>query len=215
MTPNTYAKYCPNVYVAKCIKPHEKGSTIMVQNKYGKDNASVVFNLVAERGGFFYYSIVRADGMNVQQWAKQRAERLAGWAANAQQRGENCQLAASEGRDFLALGEPIKVGHHSEKRHRALIERNHNRMERAMSEYDKADGYAARAEYWQGKTEVINLSMPDSLEYYQFKLEEAQARHQGMKKGTVEREHSMSLQYASKAVKDLTKQVETARILWG
>ena len=31
--------------------------------------------------------------------------------------------ASNEGKEFLVMGEPIKIGHHSEKRHRALIER--------------------------------------------------------------------------------------------
>ena len=35
---------------------------------------------------------------------------------------------SNEGSEFLSLGEPIKVGHHSANRHRALIERNWDRM---------------------------------------------------------------------------------------
>jgi hypothetical protein len=33
-------------------------------------NESIVFNLVYERDGFYYYSIVRADGFNIQEQAK-------------------------------------------------------------------------------------------------------------------------------------------------
>lgn len=34
---NTYSKsQYPNVYLAKCSEPHEKGETIAVQKKYGK-----------------------------------------------------------------------------------------------------------------------------------------------------------------------------------
>ena len=47
--------------------------------------------------------------------------------------------AAQEGREFLSLGEPVKVGHHSEHRHRALIERNNNRMDKAMEHLSKAE----------------------------------------------------------------------------
>ena len=63
---NTYAKYCPNVYVAKCEERHEKGEIITVQTKYGKENECVVHNLVANINGFYYYSIARADGYNLQ-----------------------------------------------------------------------------------------------------------------------------------------------------
>lgn len=72
---NTYYKFCPNVFLAKCDAKHEKGEVINVTTKYGKENESIVFNLMFERDGFYYYSIVRADGFNAQEWAKQRAER--------------------------------------------------------------------------------------------------------------------------------------------
>lgn len=73
---NTYAKYCPNVFVAKCTERHEKGDIITVTTKYGKENEHYVHNLVAERDGFFYYSITRVDGYNMQERAKAKAERL-------------------------------------------------------------------------------------------------------------------------------------------
>lgn len=73
---NTYKKYCPNVYVAQCTEQHTKGEIIEVQTKYGKVNECVVYNKVAELNGFYYYSIVRADGYNMQERAKAKAERL-------------------------------------------------------------------------------------------------------------------------------------------
>ena len=76
---NTYSKYVPNVFLAKCSEKHEKGEVIEVTTKYGKENECIVFNLIYERDGFYYYSIVRADGFNVQEWAKQRAERRHEW----------------------------------------------------------------------------------------------------------------------------------------
>lgn len=76
----------PNVFLAKCSEQHEKGETILVSTKYGKENESIVFNLMFEKDGFYYYSIVRADGFNVQEWAKQRAERRREWAASAEQK---------------------------------------------------------------------------------------------------------------------------------
>lgn len=64
---NTYAKYCPNVFLAKCEEKHEKGDIIEVTTKYGKENECEVHNLVMEKGGFFYYSITRTDGWNMQE----------------------------------------------------------------------------------------------------------------------------------------------------
>ena len=54
---NTYYKFVPNVFLAKCDEKHEKGEEIAVTTKYGKENDCIVFNLIFERDGFYYYSI--------------------------------------------------------------------------------------------------------------------------------------------------------------
>lgn len=212
---NTYAKYCPNVFVAKCTERHEKGEEIQVETKYGKENDCIVFNYLGQtRDGFYLYSIVRSDGFNRQQWVKRRAERFEGYAATAERKSNQYYEASQEGRDFLALGEPIKVGHHSEKRHRALIERNWNRMGKSVEFSDKAEAYENRAEYWKNRENEINLSMPESIDFYTHKLEEAKAYHLELKNNPAKRAHSMSLSYASKAVKVAEENVRLANKLW-
>jgi hypothetical protein len=211
---NTYAKYCPNVWVAKCPVKHEKGEVIPVTTQYGKENDSIVFNLMLERDGFFYYSIVRADGYNVQERAKAKAERYSKWAANAEKRSTQYYEASNEGREFLSLGEPIKVGHHSEKRHRALIDRNWARMGKSVAESEKAEQHESKAEYWQSKANTINLSMPESIEYFEYKLEQAREKHEGLKNGTIARSHSFSLTYAKKDLNEAEKNLITAKKLW-
>ena len=84
---NTYYKFAPNVFLAKCDEKHEKGEVIEVTTKYGKENESIVFNLIFERDGFYYYSIVRADGFNVQEWARRGAGRGRGWAVSGDRKG--------------------------------------------------------------------------------------------------------------------------------
>jgi hypothetical protein len=44
--------------------------------KYGKEHDCIVFNLIGEKEGFFYYSIVRVDGFNQQEWAKKKAGKV-------------------------------------------------------------------------------------------------------------------------------------------
>lgn len=213
---NTYAKYTANVFVAKCEERHEKGETIVLTTKYGKEHDCIVFNLVLRgKDGFYYYSIVRADGFNAQEFAKKKAERYQQWADNAEQKSTEYWKASHEGRDFLSLGEPIKVGHHSEKRHRALIERNHNRMNKAVEESKKIEQHESKAEYWERKAKDINLSMPESIEYFEYKVEETKERHEGLKSGKYERSHSFSLTYAKKAVNEAEKNLATAKKLWG
>lgn len=209
---NIFRKYCPNVWVAECDEEYEKGETIELETKHGKIVECEVYNLVAERDGKYYYSIVRLEDKT---YAQRKAERYNSAAASRAAKSNQYLEASNEGREFLVLGEPIKVGHHSENRHRALIERNWNRMEKSVEYADKADEAARKAEYWENKANEITLAMPESLEYFTAKLEKAVAYHQGLKDGTIERSHSYSLTYAKKDVNELRKKVEIAKTLWG
>ena len=211
---NTYYKLCPNVFLAKCDEKHEKGETILVTTKHGKENESIVFNLIFERDGFYYYSIVRADGFNVQEWAKRRAERRREWAASAERKSDEYYKASNKDADFLSLGEPIKIGHHSERRHRKAIDGAWNNMGKSVEFEQKAKEHERVAQYWDGKADVINLSMPESVDYYEQKLEETKKYHAGLKSGKYPREHMYSLTYAKKAVNEAQKNFDLAKKLW-
>lgn len=211
---NTYEKYTANVFVAKSTERYSKGDTILMTTKYGQEHECIVYNCVLQKDDYFYYSIVRADGFNAQERAKKKAERLINASVNAKNKSTEWYEKSNEQRDFLALGEPIKVGHHSEKRHRALLERNDNRMRKCVEFIEVAKTYEQRAEYWKAKENEINLSMPESLDFYEYKLEEAKLKHEMLKDGRLPREHSFSLTYAKKAVNDATDKFKTAQKLW-
>jgi hypothetical protein len=213
---NTYAKYAPNVFVAKCSEKHESGETIQVQTKYGKEHDCIVYNLVKEgTDGFFYYSIVRADGYNAQEHARRKREKLEIAAMNAEKKSSSYFKAANKDKDFLSLGEPIKIGHHSEKRHRKLFENAHRNMSKCVEFSNKSEDYLERSNYWANREGTINLSMPESLEFYEFELEKAIKEHEGLKNGSIPVSHSYSIVYANKKVKDLEKKVKLALALWG
>lgn len=211
---NTYYKFCPNVFLAKCDAKHEKGEVINVTTKYGKENESIVFNLMFERDGFYYYSIVRADGFNAQEWAKQRAERRRAWAESAERKSKEYFDKSNKDRDFLSLAEPIKVGHHSEKRHRKAIEDAWNNTGKAVAFSDKATEHESKAEYWDKRANTINLSMPENVDFYEHKLEVAKEYHEGVKSGKYPREHAYTLTYAKKAVNEAQKNFDLAKKLW-
>ena len=211
----TYSKYCPNVWLAKCTEKCEKDEIINVETKHGKTNESIVHNLVYEKDGYYFYSITRADGYNLQERAKRKAERYSNWASSAEQKSNAYREASNEGADFLVLAEPIKVGHHSEKRHRALIERNWNRMAKSVEYSDKAEQHEYKAKQWEERTEDINLSMPESLEYFKEQYEKAKEYHELLKAKPELREHAYSLTYAKKKVNEMKKNYDTAVILWG
>ena len=211
---NTYHKFCPNVFIAKCDTMHEKGETIQLTTKYGKENDCIVFNLVGKKDGFFYYSIVRADGYNMQERAKSKAERYESWVASAESKSEAYFNKSHAITGNIPMGQPILVGHHSERRHRRDIEKSWSALGKGVEFMHKAEDHESKAEYWAKKANDINLSMPESLEYYEFKLEEAKARHEGLKNGTIKREHSYSLTYANKEVKEIESKLKMAQKLW-
>ena len=212
---NTYKKYCPNVFIAQCTEEHQKGDIITITTKYGKENEHIVFNLIKKDEEYYYYSIIRADGFNSQKYAENKADKLNNCAINRENKSNEYVEASNEGREFLKMAEPIHVGHSSEKRHRALLERNQKRVERAIAEDKKAEEYKNRAEYWENKANEINLSMPESIEYFKHKYEVAKKYHQDIKNGTIEKTHSYSLTYAKKDANEMKKKYETAIKLWG
>ncbi len=209
---NKFKKYCPNVWVAECDEEYEKGEIIELETKYGKTVECEVYNLIGENNEKYFYSIVRLEDKT---YAQRKAERYSNSAQKHLAKSENYYNASQEGREFLSLGEPIKVGHHSEKRHRALIERNWNRMGKSVECEEKAKEAERKAEYWENKAGEITLAMPESIEYFSEQLEKAITYHKGLKDGSIERSHSYSLTYANKEVKELRKKVEIAKLLWG
>lgn len=211
---NTYIKFAPNVFIAKCTDKHEKGEIIPITTQYGKENDCIIFNFIGEKEGFYFYSIVRADGFNFQEWANKRAEKLQRASLNAENKSNQYWKASNKDSDFLSLGEPIKVGHHSEKRHRKIIEQAQNNMIKSVEYSKKAETYESRISYWENKANSINLSMPESLEFYEFELEKAKLKHEGLKNGTIERRHSFSLTYAKKEVNEAEKKLKLAKRLW-
>ena len=213
---NTYKKYCPNVFVAQCECEYQKGDIIQLTTKHGKEVENEVHNFLGKtKEGMYLYSITRTDGTNSQTRATAKAEKLENCAVNTEKRSDNYYQASQEGKEFLSLGEPIKIGHHSERRHRRLIERNWERMGKSVAVSEKAKEYERRSKYWSEKANKIDLSMPDSLEYFEEELRKAKEYHKKLKDFPELRRHSMSLQYANKAVKDLEEKVYTAIILWG
>ena len=159
----------------------------------------------------YCYSVVRVEDKT---YAERKAEKWTNAVENSLNKSNERYQAAQEGREFLSLAEPIKIGHHSEKRHRALIERNSNRMDKSIEYLNKAEEQKRKAEYWESRANDINLSMPDSIEYYEYELEKAKAYQVGLKDGSIKKQHSYSLTYATKSVKDLTKKLEQSKKLW-
>lgn len=211
---NTYVKYCPNVFLAKCEEKHEKGEVIYVENRYGRENEHVVHNLVLERGGFYYYSITRADGYNTQERARAKAERYEGYAGTAQSKASAYSTTATAAVAGIVPGQPILVGHYSEKYHRRALERSDAAMGHAVEQYEKAEAYSRKAEAWRRHENDINLSMPESIEYYAERVQKLEELHQYLKDHPEKRPHAYALTYAKKDANEARKNLEIAKRLW-
>lgn len=210
---NKFIKYCPNVWVAECEEEYKKGDLIFLETKYGKEVECEVYNFLGySRNKKRVYSVVRTEEKS---YAERKAEKYSDYASKNITKSKEKWQQSQEGKEFLSLGEPIKVGHHSEKRHRALLERNERRIKKAVEFENKAQELMRKAEYWENKANEITLAMPDSLEYFKIKLEQAELHHKDLKDNPQKRKHSYDLTYAKKAVNELKKKVEIAKKLWG
>ena len=78
--------------------------------------------------------------------AEDRAERMAGYADSAAARSEAAYARAHQIADGIPMGQPILVGHHSERRHRRDLERMDRGMRASIAEDRKAGHFAERAE---------------------------------------------------------------------
>uniref|UniRef100_A0A6M3M474 DUF3560 domain-containing protein n=1 Tax=viral metagenome TaxID=1070528 RepID=A0A6M3M474_9ZZZZ len=74
-----------------------------------------------------------------------KAERRRDWAQSAKRRAEASFGAAGTLADQIPLGQPILVGHHSERRARRDAERIRDRMDRGCQEQRKAEHHIGRA----------------------------------------------------------------------
>lgn len=108
---------------------------------------------------------IRQDRLN------RRAARYADLAERAERRADQARDRISpHERDFLRLGEPIKVGHHSERRHRKLIERVYAATDAEMAERKKAERYRELSQAGQARVKG------DAAAKYQAEVEKNEAQ---------------------------------------
>lgn len=99
-----------------------------------------------------------------------RRERYLNAAQKAREASESAQ---ERSRSLLPdNGQPILIGHHSEKRHRNAIKKSDNLMRRACEESDKAKHYAAKAD-GVGRA-GISSDDPEAIDKLKAKIEDAE-----------------------------------------
>lgn len=113
-----------------------------------------------------------------------KAERLRGWAdtRDGAQSGLNEAARADEAATGIPFGQPILVGHHSERRHRNAIERLDRAMGAAVENGRKADSMRSRADNIEAAADnAIYSDDPDAIERLTEKLAQLEAKREQIK----------------------------------
>jgi len=111
-----------------------------------------------------------------------KAERYREWADGREAQAKAAQRAAQQVADGIPFGQPILVGHHSEKRHRRDIARIDSGMRATVEHGEKADSMRSRAENIERATaHAIFDDDPDARERLTAKITRLEARRDAMK----------------------------------
>lgn len=78
--------------------------------------------------------------------AEERSERFTDYSVSRNEDADRAQKAVSAIADAIPFGQPILIGHHSERRHRKAIEQIDNGMRRAVKMWDTAKYWTDRAD---------------------------------------------------------------------
>ncbi|MDE7243666.1 MAG: DUF3560 domain-containing protein [Oscillospiraceae bacterium] len=109
-----------------------------------------------------------------------RIDRLEARATKAQAESAAAYNTARSIMDHIPPGQPILIGHHSEKRHRRDLDKIDRNMRKSVEADEKASYYASRAEAAASNT-AISSDDPGAMEKLQAKLEGLQADQAMMK----------------------------------
>lgn len=111
-----------------------------------------------------------------------RAARLRDWAEKRAARADGNFRRAHDLVKDIPLGQPILVGHHSERRHRRTLEKSDNAMRRGCEDQHKAGEMESRADNIEDAADrAIYRDDPDAIERLTAKLADLEAQRAAMK----------------------------------
>lgn len=118
--------------------------------------------------------------MNRKEKQEARVERFLQYAENAEKRATAAYNASCAAVENIPLGQPILVGHHSEKKHRRALERSNSAMSRSVHESEKAAYYRKKAEATENNDNIY-LGDDDAIERLEQKIADLTATQEQMK----------------------------------
>jgi hypothetical protein len=111
-----------------------------------------------------------------------RAERLREWAAKRAMRSTGNFTRAYNLVKDIPLGQPILVGHHSEKRHRRVLEQSDSAMRRAVEDSRTAEQMVSKADNIESAVDrAIYMDDHDAIERLTAKVSALEAKRDRMK----------------------------------
>lgn len=104
---------------------------------------------------------------------ERKLEKRRQWAENAKKRADERFDTASAAVEGIPMGQPILIGHHSERRHRRALARCDANMRKACEESDKAKHHESNADGLEDLlTDTVFSDDPDAIDALQAKIEE-------------------------------------------
>ncbi len=88
---------------------------------------------------------IEDDDTSLMERAEERADRFDGYQEHRREDSNRAQKAAMAISDAIPMGQPILVGHHSEKGHRKALQRMDDNMRKAVNQWKTADYWERRA----------------------------------------------------------------------
>lgn len=117
---------------------------------------------------------------------ERRAERLKDWSLARRQKAASAFKGAHDAVAGIPMGQPILVGHHSEKRHRRDLERHDSKMSQAFEHQGMAESMSSRANGIEiALASSIYSDDPDAIEQLTAKLADLEAKRDAMKAANV------------------------------
>lgn len=110
-----------------------------------------------------------------------KVERYRQYAENAAKRSASAQAGVRSIADTIPFGQPILVGHHSERRARKDAERIHNGMRKAIDEGDKAAYWEQRADAVENDTSISRRD-PEAVAKLTEKIADLEAQREEIKR---------------------------------
>jgi len=105
--------------------------------------------------------------MNYRERLERKADRLESWAESRERKAAAARAVIEQITEAIPMGQPVLLGHHSQKGHEKALERRWNKVGEAVEHSDKAEAFRRRAEGNRKHAERIVEAIEASAEDYQ------------------------------------------------